>query len=166
MTEIASSGAAPPASAAVSGWHHTSFTVTDMDRALALYRDALGLTVVVDQHVGQEFASRVTGVAGAELRIVFLSLGRGDHRDHLLELIEYRNGVKPPECRATHPGAAHVCFLVEDLEAAYRRLRERGISFISEPVRIAHGPNAGGRTVYLRDPDGGTVELLERPSPS
>lgn len=145
-------------------WHHTSFTVRDMERALALYRDALGLTVVLDQEVRPAFAARVTGVPGAALRIVFLRLGA---TDHLLELIQYRTGdgvsddVAQP-ARGTPPGA-HVCFLVEDLAEVHRRLSARGFHFVSQPVAIAHGPNRGGWTVYLRDEDGATVELLQQP---
>ena len=138
-------------------WHHTSFTVRDMERALVLYRDALGLTVVLDQEVGSEFAARVTGVPGAALRIVFLKLGASDH---LLELIQYRDGDGP----VSAPPGAHVCFLVEDLAAAYRRLCEQGVGFVSEPVPIIHGPNRGGWTVYLRADDGAAVELLQQPS--
>ena len=31
---------------------------------------------------------------------------------------------------------------------------------VSEPVYIDGGANAGGRAVYVRDPDGHTVELF------
>jgi extradiol dioxygenase family protein len=45
----------------------------------------------------------------------------------------------------------------------YRRLSANGVHFISEPVAITAGINAGGATVYLEDPDGNTLELITAP---
>ena len=46
----------------------------------------------------------------------------------------------------------------------YRRLSERGVHFVSEPVAITAGVNAGGATVYLEDPDGNTLEFVTAPA--
>jgi catechol 2,3-dioxygenase-like lactoylglutathione lyase family enzyme len=85
---------------------------------------------------------------------------------HHIELFQY---VSPePRVVELEPrlvGATHVCLLVDDLPALYGRLRGAGVdSFVSPPVEIDHGLNAGGFALYLRDPDGIILELFQPPS--
>jgi catechol 2,3-dioxygenase-like lactoylglutathione lyase family enzyme len=54
-----------------------------------------------------------------------------------------------------------VCVRVTDLPGAYRKLAAKGVDFLTEPLTIAQGPNAGRTIVYFRDPDDFTLELLE-----
>ena len=145
------------------GWHHSNFTVSDVERSLAFYRDLLGLRVVADMQPEADYPARVTGHHDATFRIVFLRLG---DEPHILELIQYKTGQGAPLPPATNrPGAAHICFLVDDLPAEYERLRAHGVTFVSPPVAITQGVNRGGYAVYMRDPDGATIELLQRAAP-
>jgi lactoylglutathione lyase len=41
------------------------------------------------------------------------------------------------------------------------RLRSFGARLINEPVQITEGINKGGWDIYLHDPDGITLELLQ-----
>jgi hypothetical protein len=52
---------------------------------------------------------------------------------------------------------------VDDLPGLHHQLRCNGVDFVSEPVRIEAGPNAGGYGVYLRDPNGILIELFQPP---
>jgi lactoylglutathione lyase len=45
---------------------------------------------------------------------------------------------------------------VEDMDAVYRQLRERGVIFITEPL---DRQNWGIRTAHFRDPDGNLIEI-------
>ena len=45
--------------------------------------------------------------------------------------------------------------------APVARLQGLGAELVSEPVHITEGINAGGWTVYLHDPDGVTLELVQ-----
>lgn len=56
-------------------------------------------------------------------------------------------------------GASHICFLVDDIEAEYKRLAAGGVRFNSPPVDIVRDGKPVGRALYLFDPDGITVEL-------
>ena len=47
-------------------------------------------------------------------------------------------------------------FYVEDIEAAYQELKERGIKFNSAPLMV---PTGTKKAVYLRDPDGNILEF-------
>jgi len=72
----------------LTGISHTSFTVSDMDRSLAFYRDLLGMTLIMEIERQGAFIEQVVGFPGASLPIVGLKLRSGS--DHVLELIEYR----------------------------------------------------------------------------
>ncbi len=85
----------------------------------------------------------------------------------MLELLQYVSHPAPPTDRATNrPGNGHLCFKVDDVRAACAELRRRGVTLISEPAEITAGAHAGGWGVYLRDPDGFTVELYQGPAAS
>ena len=146
----------------LNGTHHVSFTVADMDRSLRFYRDLLGLSVTADWKTSAAYLGRITAFPGAKLRIAFVTLP-GDQIK--LELIQY---LEPAglavELRTNVPGAAHIGFLVADIWATYEALRARGVEFKSEPVDITSVANAGARGVYLTDPDGITLELMQ-PAP-
>lgn len=65
--------------------------------------------------------------------------------------------------RTSDIGSAHLCFHVRDLPELHRRWAAASVRFVSDPVQLTTGPNTGGFVVYLRDPDGYTIELLQRP---
>ena len=64
--------------------NHTSFTVSDLDRSIAFFRDALGFEVTSKAPRNPEVVSRITGIPGTEMVIAFVR-GPG----HSLELIQY-----------------------------------------------------------------------------
>jgi catechol 2,3-dioxygenase-like lactoylglutathione lyase family enzyme len=83
--------------------------------------------------------------------------------EHVIELFEY---LSPAGDRADveprNVGASHLCFVVADLGALYDSLLARGVtSFVSPPVEVDTGINRGGLGLYLRDPDGITIELFQ-----
>jgi catechol 2,3-dioxygenase-like lactoylglutathione lyase family enzyme len=81
-----------------------------------------------------------------------------------IELAQYLNQQGEPLAAATNqPGSCHLCLVVSDLSGCHADLKTKGVEFKSEPVSITEGPNKGGLVVYLRDPDGYTIELFEPP---
>ncbi|MAG36681.1 MAG: hypothetical protein CL878_10640 [Dehalococcoidia bacterium] len=146
----------------VQGFHHTSFTVSDMERSLAFYRDLLGMQVVVDRITSDTYLSEITGFPNVRLHIVYLRLDVPD--GHVLELVEYQSHPGQAErLQTNNPGVGHLCFVVDDLPALYEQLRTAGTTFVSPPIEITSGVNKGGYAVYLRDPDGSPLELLQPP---
>jgi catechol 2,3-dioxygenase-like lactoylglutathione lyase family enzyme len=144
--------------------YHTGFTVSDIERSLTFYRDLLGLKVIKRQTGTAPYLATVTGFEGVRLEIAHLQPAAGGS---MLELLQYVSHPAPPTDRATNrPGNGHLCFKVDDLRSACAELRRRGVTLVSEPVEITAGAHAGGSAVYLRDPDGFTVELYQGPSAS
>lgn len=139
--------------------HHTSYTVRDMDRSLRFYEEGLGFTRYSDRTGAGRLQEIVTGTVGATARIVHLrGYGQG------LELFQY-SAPDDRRTRAVRPcdvGSSHLCFVVDDIEAAVKHLERFGAQFLSEPLVVAAGPNAGNRYCYFLDPDGIPMELTEQ----
>ncbi len=141
---------------------HMSFTVESLDRSLEFYRDALGMELVGSMERVGEDISRIVAFEDAHLKIAFVELPKSGGMQ--LELIEYVSPKgNPIDRRTCNPGSAHICFTVQDIRAAYDTLKGRGVRFRSEPVPILTGVNRGGYAVYFLDPDGNTLELVQRP---
>ncbi len=141
---------------------HVSFTVEDIERSLGFYRDTLGMELVGRMERVGEDISRIVAFEDAHLKIAFLELPRGGGMQ--LELIEYVSPRGHPIDRRTcNSGSAHICFMVEDIHSVYETLKARGVRFKSEPVAILTGVNRGGYAMYFLDPDGNTLELVQRP---
>ena len=143
--------------------HHTGYTVSNLDRSLTFYRDLLGCEVIATQEKEGGYLAAIVGHPDAHVRMAHLRVRGGEH---VVELFEYVTpagstaDVAPPNV-----GASHLCFVVDDLPGLYERLRERGVeSFVSPPVEVDTGINRGGYALYLKDPDGITVELFQPPA--
>ncbi len=149
------------------GLWHFSFTVADIERSVQFYRDLLGFELIHRQDQANEYTDRLVGYTGAYLRIAQFAVPgepRG-HSTHDLELVEY---VTPPGRRGSieirNPGAAHLAFAVEAIDAYYQRLVAAGVHFFSPPNLITAGVNTGGYTCYFHDPDQIVLEILQPPS--
>ena len=64
------------------------------------------------------------------------------------------------------PAARTSCFVTNDIEADCARLEAKGVRLRSPgPVTVVGGPNDGGKALYLEDPDGNAVELVQLARP-
>ncbi|HEY8477648.1 MAG TPA: VOC family protein [Chloroflexota bacterium] len=145
----------------LTGVYHTGFTVRNLERSVAFYRDLLGMQLVAERVGDEPYLGAVTGFPGVRIKFAFLAV---EGSDHLLELLEYASHPGQPQDPATNrPGNGHLCLKVDDIWGFYERLRRHGVAFVSEPTLITAGMHRGGYAVYLRDPDGFTVELFQPP---
>jgi catechol 2,3-dioxygenase-like lactoylglutathione lyase family enzyme len=143
----------------VTGSMHTGFQVADLDRSVAFYRDLLGFELVATRTVTDAYIGRIVGYPGVEIRQAFLRIPGSDHG---LELLDYRGVEREAvDTRTANPGTAHICLTVSDLRDLHRRLSDAGVVFVSDPVEVPFGPNAGALALYLADPDGIRVELVQ-----
>jgi len=139
--------------------HHMGLQVADLDRSIAFYRDVLGFAVVFRWNPQAEYIRELVGYPDADIHAVILRLPA---TDVALELLEYRNVEREAvDPRTANPGTAHIAFYVDDLDALYEDLRTRGVPSVSSPVTPTIGPNRGGRAVYMLDPDGIRIELIQ-----
>lgn len=144
----------------VRGVDHVSVTTSDIERSLAFYRDLLGLTVTDRDELHDPELALVTGVPGAKARYAELDLGDG----RVMELLEYLSPGAPLSQSVNSPGSGHLAFTVDDIDAFHARFVQAGVTVRSTPVTIREpGPWFGVRVIYSVDPDGVTIELVERP---
>ena len=137
---------------------HTGITVSNLERSLAFWRDVLGFQLSHGAHHTGDLASQVTGVSGAEISIAVLK-GYG----HKIELLEYLapRDRKRIDVRPCDVGSMHVAFTVENLDAVLNVISASGWRAAGKPQTLRSGPNAGKRVVYVRDPDGITIEFMQ-----
>jgi catechol 2,3-dioxygenase-like lactoylglutathione lyase family enzyme len=141
---------------------HIGIVVGDLERALAFWRDGLGLAETGRGVAGWPHLSTLNGLDDVELEWVTLALGAAT-----IELTRYAQptGRHAPAALENAPGRAHVGVVVDDLAGVVVRLRALGARLRSpEPVTIAAGAYAGWLALYALDPDGTSVELFERPA--
>lgn len=113
---------------------HNNLNVRDLDRSLAFYRDALGLTE----------ARRRTAEDGSFI-IVFLSDGQSAHR---LELTWLRDWERPYNLGDNE---FHLAFQTDDLTAAHAHHAEMGCICYENPAMGIY---------FIADPDGYWLEIV------
>jgi catechol 2,3-dioxygenase-like lactoylglutathione lyase family enzyme len=142
--------------------YHVGFTVSDIERSIEFYRDGLGMTLYKRQQGTAEYLATITGFPGVRLEVALLTTPDGSG---MLELLQYVSHPASPTDRATNrPGNGHLCFRVSSIHAACEELRQRGVRLVSPPAEITAGVHKGSYGVYLRDPDGFTIELFQPPA--
>jgi len=145
------------------GIDHVGITVSDLDRSLRFYRDLLGLTVLDRATEDDPDLAAIVGLDTADVSIADVAAGDG----RILELLHFHSPPGAP-LRQTNrdPGSAHIALAVDDLEVTLARLVAAGVDQLStRPVTVrAPGTSWDGcACVYVRDPDGAFVELIQRP---
>ena len=146
----------------VIGADHTGITVSNLDRSLEFWQNVLGFEFSHRAHQTSEMASEITGVAGAEIKLAVVKAPGG----HKIELLEY---LAPPDrkhvnLRPCDVGSVHVALTVDKLDAILEKIAASGWKAAGKPQTLKTGPNAGKRVVYVRDPDGTTIEFMQQTS--
>jgi catechol 2,3-dioxygenase-like lactoylglutathione lyase family enzyme len=141
---------------------HVGVTVAELERAVRFYTEGLGMQVAARQTSAAGYLA-LTGYDGLEIATAFVESPGDTVR---IELQEYRGigdrGVREP---GTAPvGSSHICLRVADVADTLERAEAAGGKRVTDPVRIDSGMNDGGVAVYLRDPDGYTIELFQPPA--
>src|SRR6266508_1209025 len=142
---------------------HTGITVSNLERSLEFWQNVLGFEFSHRAHQTSKIASEITGLPGAEIKLAVVKAPGG----HKIELLEY---LAPPDrkwnvdLRPCDVGFVHVALIVDDLGAILSAIDASGWKAAGKPQTLRSGPNAGKRVVYVRDPDGTTIEFMELPS--
>ena len=144
---------------------HTGITVSSLERSLTFWRDVLGFEYSHTAHQRGEMAEEITGVKGAELKLAVVKAPNG-HKIELLEYLAPADRRKDSGLRPCDVGHVHVALVVENLEPLLQRIAASGWKAAGKPQTLTKGPNAGKRVIYVRDPDGTTIEFMETPAPT
>ena len=111
--------------------------VRDLDRAIAFYRDVLGMRFLFQAPPGLAFFD----CGGIRL---MLGTPEKDEFDHPASIIYYD---------------------VDDIRAAHQAIAGRGATFVDEPHVVARLPHAELWMCFLRDPDDNVLALMSEVEP-
>ena len=141
--------------------------VADLDRSLGFYRDVLGLSVTATVPFAPNDAVAKFGhTEGGQSRVAVLKvpgLALG------IELIEYKDIARTPQRpHFVDPGAANMALRVRNLDTLFPKIQGYpGVTILTaggKPVTITT-PNGTLHAVFVLDPDGFVVEMLDSPNP-
>jgi methylmalonyl-CoA epimerase len=125
---------------------HIAIVVENLESALDVYRDALGMTVTDVREMPEQ-----------DVKMAFLPAG--DSEIELLEPIHADSGIAKYLAKRGE-GLHHVCLEVDDIEATLADLRAKGAQLIDEtPRRGAYGRVA---FIHPKGAHGVLVELVQR----
>jgi len=133
----------------VVGVDHIGIAVNNLDEAISLYRDFLGLELE-GVHVVEE----------QKVRVASFSTG-GETRIELLEPTESESPVaKFIEKRGE--GVHHIALKVRNIEAVLQELKEKGLTLVDEKPRVGVG---GAKIAFIHPKSTRSVliELCEKP---
>ena len=142
-------------------------TVENLDRAVALYRDALGLqesrAARADYSGSAPIADSMGLPQDAQWRLALLTVPTSGVP---LELIEFKGARRPAQpIDLADPGATRIQLRVADIDAAAAALVKAGGTFIStggKPLDLPAG-NGTLKVGVVRDPDGYFLVLINAP---
>ncbi len=135
---------------------HIALSITNLERSLAFYKDLLEfkLICIIDSSEGQKLGE-VAGIPGCRANIAKLKSG-----NMILELFEYldpRGRPIPHNHKQADIGLTHFGFETNNIHGDYKRLKEHGVRFYSNPIEY----RPGVWNVYFYGPDGETCELRQ-----
>ena len=126
--------------------NHIAVVVNDLEEAMHFWVDALGLELSHREHVASEAVD-----------VAFLPVG--DSKIELLQPVDNESGVaRYLEKRGS--GMHHICFEVDDIEAAMQKLKLANVQLINEVPTVG----ADGRKfafIHPKSASGVLVELYE-----
>ena len=138
-------------------YDHTGFITHSIEESVAFWRDVLGFRAEQPGSRSEPWISRFMGVANADVRLVHL-YGLGTHIEFIEFVSPKGDAIRPA---ANAPGAAHICLRVKELEPVRAAILANGGALQGDTAEITEGIARGLRGLYMRDPNGIMIELVE-----
>ena len=139
---------------------HFGICVSDLERSLRFYRDALGFELVASHRVGDEFAALME-IDGVSLESRMLS------RDGVtLELLGFESPGHTGDGRRRPMnllGLTHLSLRVDDVEVVAATIEDLGGAIVRSSRTTFGTDGARMDFLYCTDPDGVRIELMDLP---
>lgn len=125
----------------LTGIHHVSLVVKDIERAKAFYSDTLRLQQI--KRPPFTFVGAWYALGQQQLHLI---------EDKQLELREVEASI--------HTRRRHIAFRVSDFDETVRHLHDQGVAYIEKRFSTS-----GFHQVFVNDPDGNTIECMSEFKP-
>ena len=136
---------------------HIGITVSDIDRSIDFYEKNFGFKLLRKAGFEQSFFDAAPtlyeGIKDTTCPIAMLASPCGV----LLELFQFIPQLGKEHVPWNRVGITHFALATDSVLGMCHRLRENGVTFCMEPMQRPDG----GYWVFLRDPDGNMIELME-----
>ena len=137
---------------------HIAFCVSDIEKSLPFYRDALGMKVIFDQVQNTTTGGlpHVYNQARKTRRTVHLEFGNSPL--HLVMTTHPGDNADGTPIKLDQVGISHFSFSVSDVKALAEELEAKGVP-LAAPMEV--WTNAQGKmgSFYVYDPDGILVQF-------
>ena len=148
-------------------FRRVTMMVNQMEPALSIYRDVLGMDVYYDQEIVVSGKGLPAGEPGAKTRLVILQCN--DPYIGMLGILQYIDPPLPepdPRPVPNRVKAGEIVFVIhnDNVEAAYEKLQSiEGIEMVAEP-HVTEYPRNDGSVIRVMgvsffDPNGYFIEL-------
>lgn len=138
---------------------HTGFITADIETSVRFWQDVLGFEAQPIGERRKSWIGQFMGVPDAQVRLVHL-YGHGTH----IEFIAFETpNDSPVTPRASQGNVAHICLRTSDVDALQARILAGGGSEQGSMVAINEGIAKGLRGLYMKDPNGILIEIVELP---
>jgi catechol 2,3-dioxygenase-like lactoylglutathione lyase family enzyme len=136
---------------------HVSIVVGDLAGAVEFFA-TLGLEAQGEGSVEGREVDRITGLEGVRSDLVFMKTPDGHGQ---IELVKFNSPALEDgdtDAPVNTPGLSHLCFAVDEIEAAVTDLQAKGAELVGEVVRYGNSY----KLCYIRGPEGIIIELAEK----
>ena len=138
---------------------HVGICVSDLDRSLRFYCEALGFTVADSHDIGDEFG-RLMELEGVKLRSQFIEHESGMRLELLFFASPAADGSRVRR-QVNRFGLTHLSFRVQGIDVVAKRIHELG-GEVHHHTRTTFGAGDDALDfVYCSDPDGVRIELMK-----
>lgn len=145
--------------------NHVGITVSNLEKSIAFYEALTGTKAANIDEIGGSRMAQTQGLKDTLIKYANFHLNNIN-----IDILEY---VIPAPNRTSYQNnqisAMHLCFEVDDIDEAMRRLKEIGVEPEGAPIvfQEADGLKSGFGTAvaYFRDPDGTNLEIIAPQGP-
>ena len=115
-------------------FNHFNFNILNLEKSLAFYKEALGLTPVREKEASD-----------GSFKLVYLGDGKSDFTLELTYLTDRKEPYDLGECEF------HLAFTTDEFDALYEKHKEMGVVCLENP---------GMGIYFISDPDGYWIEIV------
>lgn len=133
---------------------HVGVTVSDFEKSVKWYHDNFGFKLISEQGLDKELVKTLWSlyqVEDSSVRLGFLRAPKG----HVIEIFEFSNKGNSRLHEWNIPGPSHFTLDVKNVPKWYKTHKQH-MNFVIEP-QITDG----NHWVFLKDPDGNLIELID-----